>query len=537
MKQKFTLSVLLIFLVSFGYSQAFTEGNLIVYRAGDGSTALVNTGSPVFLDEYTPAGVLVQSVAMPTTVSGSNFGVWCSGTATSEGFITRSADGRFIIVTGYANSGTSSLSGTTGTANNRVVATVNNAKVINSSTALTDYASGNNPRSACSSNGTDLWMVGGTGGVRYATVGSTTSTQITPAGLVNLRVVNIFDGQLYTSTNSTASGNTAPLLAVGTGLTTTAAAASYAALPGLPALSGTSYYSYFFADVNATVPGPDVLYIADDGASGGILKFSLVGGSWVANGSITATAVRGLTGTVSGSTVNLYATTGGSSAAGGGTIYALTDASGYNATISGTVNNIATAGTNTAFRGIAMAPIAAPLPVNLLSFNGSLINGNVKLWWSTSNETDLSHFSIEKSNDSRNFTTMATIKANNTPEINGYTFNDDNVANGLTYYRLKMVNKDGGFTVSSTIAIRKTNEIKLSVFPNPGKENITISHATAEKGAVIQIIGLDGAIAKTILLQTGATQTAANIKDIKTGNYSLVLVNGNEQQAIKFIKM
>ena len=44
---------------------AFTPGNVVVYRVGDGSGSLVNTGNAVFLDEYTTSGTLVQSIAMP----------------------------------------------------------------------------------------------------------------------------------------------------------------------------------------------------------------------------------------------------------------------------------------------------------------------------------------------------------------------------------------------------------------------------------------------------------------------------------------
>lgn len=64
---------------------AFTPGNLVIYRVGDGANTLTNTGNAVFLDEYTTAGVLVQSVPMPTTASGSNVPFIASGTATSEG--------------------------------------------------------------------------------------------------------------------------------------------------------------------------------------------------------------------------------------------------------------------------------------------------------------------------------------------------------------------------------------------------------------------------------------------------------------------
>src|SRR5260221_102810 len=96
----------------FGAS-AFTPGNVIVYRVGDGVTALGSTATAVFLDEYTPAGTLVQSVAMPTTPSGSNRRLTASGAATSEGFLTLSSDGKFLALTGYdAALGTAAIAGT-----------------------------------------------------------------------------------------------------------------------------------------------------------------------------------------------------------------------------------------------------------------------------------------------------------------------------------------------------------------------------------------------------------------------------------------
>src|SRR5215470_7266685 len=60
---------------------AFTAGDVVIYRVGDGSGSLVNTGNAVFLDEYTPSGTLVQSVALPTTASGANKQLIASGTA------------------------------------------------------------------------------------------------------------------------------------------------------------------------------------------------------------------------------------------------------------------------------------------------------------------------------------------------------------------------------------------------------------------------------------------------------------------------
>jgi hypothetical protein len=50
-------------------------------------------GSPIYLDEYTTARVLVQSIAMPTAPSGANRRLIASGGSQTEGGITRSSDG------------------------------------------------------------------------------------------------------------------------------------------------------------------------------------------------------------------------------------------------------------------------------------------------------------------------------------------------------------------------------------------------------------------------------------------------------------
>lgn len=142
----------------------FASGNIVVYRVGDGSASLVNTGNPVYLDEYKPDGTLVQSIAMPVTVSGSNKSFYANGTSSSEGLLTRSVDEHYLLLSGYVSTSASSLSSTTGTAVNRVVGRVDASGNIDTTTALVDFASIGSPRSVASTNGTDLWIAGGTGG-------------------------------------------------------------------------------------------------------------------------------------------------------------------------------------------------------------------------------------------------------------------------------------------------------------------------------------------------------------------------------------
>ena len=334
----------------------FTPGNLVVYRVGSGTGSLVNTGSPIFLDEFTPAGALVQSVPIPTATSGANRRLVASGTATSEGLMTLSADGRYLVLGGYdAAIPTTGLSGTTGATVPRVVARVDSSGNIDSSTALTDWSSGNNPRGVASADGSGFWVTGGTGGVRYSSLGGTTSVQVSST-VLNNRAIAISGGQLYSSDSS---GAAVRLGTVGTGLPTTAGQV-ITNLPGFP--TAGSPYGFIFADLSAAVAGDDTVYVASDDAAG-ITKYSLTAGAWVATGTIgvAADAYRGLTGSVSGATVTLFATrNGGSGAAGGGQLVSITDATGYQGVLAAAPVLLATAAPNTAFRGVAFAPAGAP---------------------------------------------------------------------------------------------------------------------------------------------------------------------------------
>ncbi len=328
----------------------FTSGNLVVYRVGDGVASEVSSGNPVFLDEYTTSGTLVQSVAMPITQTGSQYPLIASGTATSEGQLNRSADGRYLLVPGYGTNtawGSSAISGTTSASVPRVMGRVDGSGNIDTSTALTDWGSASNPRSIASTDGTVFWGASGAN-VVYAALGSSTSTSLTNK---NSRGIAIYNNQLYISSQS---GSTL-VATVGTGVPMIAGQA----VANIPGISGSfTPNGFVFVTLNGDA-GPDTLYVTDD--TGGQLKNGAIynsgTGNWILAGNITATGVREITASVSGSTVTLYATTGGNSAVGGGSIYTVTDMAGYNVPPSSTsVATIATATGSSAFRGIAFTP-------------------------------------------------------------------------------------------------------------------------------------------------------------------------------------
>ena len=329
-----------------------TPGDLLIYRVGDGSMSLSATGDPVFLDEYTPSGKLVQSFAAPTSPSGANHALFASGKATSEGMLTLSADGHYVTFTGYASlsSGTGSLASSSGTDVSRVVGIIDAHGNIDTSTALSDFADGNNPRSAVTTDGTDIWVSGAGGGVRYTTRGATTSLQLS-SSISNSTQVNIFDGQLYFATNK---GAARGLNTMGTGLPTTAGQ-TYSTL--VASTTADTFDSFYLANLNNS-PGPDTMYLCDESA--GILKYSLFGGAWYSEGGVglAADTYRGLTGEVQeDGSVTLFAVkNGGSGASGGGSLVTVTDDSGFGNIMDGNLVDLADAAPNTAFRGVSFVP-------------------------------------------------------------------------------------------------------------------------------------------------------------------------------------
>src|SRR5262245_31551811 len=229
-------------------------GDLVVVRVGDGTAALTSGSTAVFLEEFTTTGAPVQTLPLPTAASGSNNPFTNSGTATSEGFLNLAADGQSLVCAGYATApGTATIASTASTAVARAVARIALSGSIDTSTTLGSAFSAGNPRSVATPDGVQFVVAGSNSGAQYVILSTATPVQLNSAAPTNLRVANIFNGQLYVSSSS---GSFFGVGTLGTGLPTTSGQTP-SLLPGFPALSGPSAYDYWFA--NATT-----LYVADD---------------------------------------------------------------------------------------------------------------------------------------------------------------------------------------------------------------------------------------------------------------------------------
>jgi len=110
--------------------------------------------------------------------------------------------------------------------------------------------------------------------------------------------------------------------------------------------------------------------------------------------------------------------------------------------------------------------IAEALPVRLETFEIETRDCNVRLRWSTSEETDADYFSIERSTDGRNFRETGRINAAGTSKTARYYTFDDVSPNVANYYRLRIVDIDGTFENSSIRFSRlRCKEVKWFVVP------------------------------------------------------------------------
>ena len=119
--RKVCFAILVFF--SFKAIAQFSPGNIVVSRVGDGSTGLTNASAQVQLVEYTTAGAPGAVVTLPTTSGGAGSRACTnSGNSTTEGFLTQSYDGRYLVHVGYdAAPGVPSIA-TSATNPNRTIA-------------------------------------------------------------------------------------------------------------------------------------------------------------------------------------------------------------------------------------------------------------------------------------------------------------------------------------------------------------------------------------------------------------------------------
>ena len=327
----------------------YTAGNVVVLQAGNGTSpvSLTNTGNPILLREFSSTGVSSTTVTVPST---GNNPLIISGSATSEGLLTRSATGTSLVFAGYAQAlpNATSLAAATAATINRAIGTVDATGTFSRVATSSTFHSANNIRGAASDGANNYWSAGANDGTDYFGTGTASIVQNT---ITNSRSVAVFNGKLYLSAQASGSFG---VYQVGTGLPVTSGQTVTSVISTTGTGTGSSAPAGFFFN-----PAGTICYIADGRTianGGGIQKWTLSASTW----SLAYTL-----GTGTGSTVGAFGVAADFSGA-SPIVYATTTEGTLNRLIKitdtgsgSTASTLATATANTIFRGVAFAPVAS----------------------------------------------------------------------------------------------------------------------------------------------------------------------------------
>lgn len=180
--------------------------------------------------------------------------------------------------------------------------------------------------------------------------------------------------------------------------------------------------------------------------------------------------------------------------------------------------------------------ITFTIPVNLVDFSATAQKSKVLAQWRTAQEINSHSFIVERSADGIHFETAGTVAASGNATGKGYTFTDNNPYNGLNYYRLKMVDKDGSFTYSQVVTVKFAQSFDLQLSPNPANDKVRVTGKMLNGTTIVQLFNANG---QQVFSRTYTNATTLNdmidLQQLANGIYRVKITNGDNTMNKKLL--
>jgi hypothetical protein len=189
----------------------------------------------------------------------------------------------------------------------------------------------------------------------------------------------------------------------------------------------------------------------------------------------------------------------------------------------------------TGFSGFFIHTGSNPLVIDLKTISAKNFGSRNRVDWSTASEGAGDKFAVERSSDGRNFTQMGIVAAKG--QASTYSYWDENPYEGISYYRVKMINQSGSVFYSSVVtATMKTGgSFNVEAYPNPVTNTLTVKLiGRPGANAAIIITDVTGKTLKTIPV-TGSS-TAIDMSGFAQGVYLAKYYDAVHSQTIKVTK-
>jgi len=130
-----------------------------------------------------------------------------------------------------------------------------------------------------------------------------------------------------------------------------------------------------------------------------------------------------------------------------------------------------------------------PLPVTWGGFTAEKDKATAHLTWKTTLELNTDKFMVERSADGISYTAIGLVKAAGSSNSTiSYQYDDIAPLQGINYYRIKQLDKDGQFDYSPIRYLTFGDANGVSITPNPAKDKITVTVAGNTKPLKVYLV-------------------------------------------------
>jgi endonuclease I len=166
------------------------------------------------------------------------------------------------------------------------------------------------------------------------------------------------------------------------------------------------------------------------------------------------------------------------------------------------------------------------IPVTLVDFKATQSNSSIVLQWLSAQENNLKQYEILRSTDGANFTSIGITAARN---AGNYSFTDNSFPAAKTvFYKLKLVDIDGTFSYSKTVAVRLNGFSGAYIYPNPtnGKLTVQLQKQLTETGT-LTICDMTGRMMKQYAVAAQQATIHLDATVLPAGRYFIKITNKN----------
>ncbi len=179
------------------------------------------------------------------------------------------------------------------------------------------------------------------------------------------------------------------------------------------------------------------------------------------------------------------------------------------------------------------------LPVHFTDFTAVLTPARTTdLRWTAVTDAQHSHFEVERSANGWQFETIGRIEGQQP-----FAFTDLQPLEGLNYYRIRQVDRDGRITYSKTLTVLNDNStgLRVQVYPNPATDQVTLRfNANRPEKLQLLVSDLSGRVVITRVIVSGnnGNEMQLDLRVLPAQTYMLRAVNANGEIRArqKFVK-